>query len=469
MNGLLGLPPGLQGIIASQQMRGQQANDQLQQLGGILNIQNQLEMKPMQAEMMRIQLQNAQAVNNIRNGLLNGGAPSLAYGEGGISTPGGQANLQTGQTQSASSGQFGIDPRVMSMLLSGDPGLEKTAAAILEQQKPINVRPGGTVYTPGKGAEFTAPQGGINTTWGPGGPSQALVPGAAATKTELSNVPLPGAPTVKLPLSGGQTAELTQPEYLKWQQSGQLPPRYGPSGPQPMQIPPAEQARRDAEANNINQNLTPSGAAPAIPTPKVVQGSQAGLGVPGLTQSQGDIINQKRQTAAGTAVDEAFGKDYPTFINGGVQDATKQLAQLKDVTSALQTPGAQLTGPIIGSTPNAILKFTNPQSIAMRERVEEVVQRSLRAILGAQFTEKEGERLIARAYNPNLSEGENAIRVNRLYTQLNQALENKKDAAIYFQKNGTLEGWSGKLPSISDFDPTPQRRAGEGWSIRPVQ
>ncbi len=142
-----------------------------------------------------------------------------------------------------------------------------------------------------------------------------------------------------------------------------------------------------------------------------------------------------------------------SFTTGGAQDAAKQIAQLKDVQGALITSPKSLTGPVIGSTPDIALKFTHPQAIAMRERVEEVVQRSLRAILGAQFTEKEGERLIARAYNPNLSEKENAVRVDRLSTQLEQAFKAKQDASAYFQKNNTLEGWKGKLPSISDFDP----------------
>jgi hypothetical protein len=223
---------------------------------------------------------------------------------------------------------------------------------------------------------------------------------------------------IQVKTSSGQDIQLTQPEYLNWQKTQQLPARLGGT-PQP-----------------------------GMPRP------QGGLGTPGMGQTQQDIINQQRQTTAGKSVDEQFAKDYVQFRTGGAQDSAKQLSQLKDVSNALGTKGANLTGPVIGSTPDVIKKVTNPQSIAMRERVEEVVQRSLRAILGAQFTEKEGERLIARAYNPNLSEAENKIRVDRLYTQLQQAFSAKQDAAQYFEKNNTLDGWKGKLPSIGDFDPS---------------
>ena len=189
------------------------------------------------------------------------------------------------------------------------------------------------------------------------------------------------------------------------------------------------------------------------------QGRGAEPAVLGATQSQGEQVTQARQTAAGKATDEQFAKDYVAFTTGGGADAAKQLGQLKDVSQALQNPQANLTGPWLGRVPDAVKAFVNPQSIAMRERVEEVVQRSLRAILGAQFTEKEGERLIARAYNPAMPEAENAIRVNRLYTQLQQAFQAKQDAAAYFQKNGTLEGWNGKLYSISDFEPNTGRNS----------
>jgi hypothetical protein len=101
--------------------------------------------------------------------------------------------------------------------------------------------------------------------------------------------------------------------------------------------------------------------------------------------------------------------------------------------------------------PDLLLAMTNPQALQSREQVEEVVQRNLRAVLGAQFTEKEGERLIARAYNTKLPPEENAKRLRRLFLQMSTAAEQKQAMVDYFDQNGTLRGFSGKMPTVQDF------------------
>lgn len=175
----------------------------------------------------------------------------------------------------------------------------------------------------------------------------------------------------------------------------------------------------------------------------------------------------KTGTPGSDAVDKKFADEYVAWKTaGGFADVGKQLSQLRSVGKALKTQD-NLTGPIVGNTPDFISNFVNPQAVATRESVEEVVQRSLRAVLGSQFTEKEGERLIARAYNPRQPESENRLRVARLRLQLTQAAKAKEDASRYFEKNGTLRGWNGRLWSFSDFDPernapNPPKQSGGG-------
>jgi len=62
MNGILGggLPPGLAGWVMSQQMREQSAGNQLGQLGGILNIQHQMQTQPLQLQQLQNQIQGQQ-------------------------------------------------------------------------------------------------------------------------------------------------------------------------------------------------------------------------------------------------------------------------------------------------------------------------------------------------------------------------------------------------------------------------
>lgn len=340
--------------------------------------------------------------------------------------------------------------------LQVDPTGKEYMQQLAKDQTPINVRPGGTVYTPGKGAEYTAPVGGVQTNMTPQGPVAVPVAGygAAAAAANAAH------PPVRLSLSGGQTAELSGPEYVEFQRTGQLPARYGQTaGAQklPANVPEADRGAYEA----VVSGKVPAAYGNSVSAPQAAPAKTPALGTAGLSQPQEDVIRQAREQAGGKAVDEQFAKDYVSFTTGGAADAAKQISQLGDVQKALAAPDAKLTGQLIGSVPDAVLKFnkTGQNAIAMRERVEEVVQRSLRAILGAQFTEKEGERLIARAYNPNLSESENAIRVGRLATQLQQAYASKQDAAAYYQKNNTLQGWQGKLPSMSDFDPGAQDAA----------
>jgi hypothetical protein len=151
--------------------------------------------------------------------------------------------------------------------------------------------------------------------------------------------------------------------------------------------------------------------------------------------------------------DEAFATDYAEWKSGGFADTQRQISQLEGVVKTLKSGKDNLTGNVAGNTPDWLQAIVNPEAIDVRESVEEVVQRNLRLVLGPQFTQVEGERLIARAYNPRLSEADNAVRVERLLTQIKQAAAAKQAAVDYFDEHGTLTGWEGKLPSIDDFSP----------------
>jgi hypothetical protein len=158
------------------------------------------------------------------------------------------------------------------------------------------------------------------------------------------------------------------------------------------------------------------------------------------------------QTVGGKEVDKKFAADHVAFATGGYADLVKQVGQLQEVSKALETEEG-LTGPVVGNIPRGVRNVSNPRSVAVMEAVEEVVQRNLRLVLGAQFTEKEGERLISRAYNPVLPQAENKKRVDRLIKQIQSAAEAKLDASRYFMANGTLEGWKGKTWTMKDFNP----------------
>lgn len=187
---------------------------------------------------------------------------------------------------------------------------------------------------------------------------------------------------------------------------------------------------------------------------------------------------QKNQQQNDNNLNRKYAEDYNAFaLQGGAADAAKALEDLGiardklrgykvDPESGQKVPlkGGKkdnLTGPIIGTVSNipwigkTIQDTVFPESADTQETVEYQIQRSLRPILGAQFTKEEGERLIARVYNPRLSEEVNAKRLDRLIQQLQRAYQAKIDAAKYYEThNHSLQGFRGKVQwSVDDLWP----------------
>lgn len=159
-------------------------------------------------------------------------------------------------------------------------------------------------------------------------------------------------------------------------------------------------------------------------------------------RSKGDS-GDKKPSIGQSAIDRNFAKEYSKFVlEGGYADVQKGLNQLREVKTRLGKEN--LTGPIVGSL-GALTPYLASNAQETKDMVEEIVQRNLRLVLGAQFTEKEGERLIARAYNPKLGEEENQKRLTNLIRQIEGAAESKLRASEYFERNGTLEGYEGTI------------------------
>lgn len=168
------------------------------------------------------------------------------------------------------------------------------------------------------------------------------------------------------------------------------------------------------------------------------------------------------------ALDKAYVKDYVDFITQGASTATGDISALKAANRALkgtridprtgqEVQGKKpttISGPVIGLLPKVIRDIFTPKGSATQEDIESVAQKSLKTILGNQFTAPEGERFLARVYNPRFEEHVNARRVERLLDQIERAHAEKVRAAKYFQANGTLRGYEGRMSwSMDMFDP----------------
>lgn len=146
-------------------------------------------------------------------------------------------------------------------------------------------------------------------------------------------------------------------------------------------------------------------------------------------QNQVTAANQK---AAGAEQVKTAGDSAATALN---------VAELTRIQEALGKTDTA-SGPIVGNLPKFLRDTFFPEGTSLQDSAERIIQASLRQTLGAQFTEKEGARFLERAYNPRLSEAENARRLGVIIEEL-KTIQGNKDAALeYMKKNGTLEGFN---------------------------
>lgn len=171
----------------------------------------------------------------------------------------------------------------------------------------------------------------------------------------------------------------------------------------------------------------------------------AAKAIPGAsTTTQNTALTPGRKAA-----DVAFGKEYADWSSGGLASTQKGLSALESAKE--QIKGGNITGPVRGAVPDVLRAFTNPQSVDVKENIRAAVQNTLKATLGAQFTEKEGERIFNFAYNDRLPAEQNIARLDRLIKEIKQTQEAKQSMADYFEQQGTLTGWQGRPPSISQI------------------
>lgn len=320
---------------------------------------------------------------------------------------------------------------------------------------------------PGMDPQLVSKDGSVNTIGAPQG--QPAVPPQQQGQPVPPTAPGNGDPKMDAIVQAAnamRAAGIPSPQIEAWMQQTaantpgvQVGPPQGAPAMQPTgnpSMPPAAPTRQPAPPSLLRRPSAAEDAAAVEEARQRVDLKYAPQRAAIETQAKINEMQAEsgiKPTKAQEAVDSQYGKEYVEFLQGGAADAKKALDELSDVLSQLESPGGPaMTGPVMGMLPNSIKTITNPEAMAAQETVESTVQRSLRVILGAQFTKEEGERLIARAYNPSLGEEENAKRVRRLFDQLKQGFENKSAMARYYEENGTLRGFEGKIPSWDDFN-----------------
>lgn len=170
------------------------------------------------------------------------------------------------------------------------------------------------------------------------------------------------------------------------------------------------------------------------------------------------------------ATRKAAGKEQISTAGDSAQ-TNLAVTELEDIANSLGKTDTA-TGPAIGLLPKPIRDIVTPDGAALQDRAERIIQASLRATLGAQFTEKEGARFLERAYNPRLSEAENAKRLRQVAKELSDIQANKEAALEYLKKNGSLEGFkppASNMPGRGSDSPAPATSQPKGLTAEEVK
>lgn len=163
-----------------------------------------------------------------------------------------------------------------------------------------------------------------------------------------------------------------------------------------------------------------------------------------------EIVKPVSRSQAQTSIDRVFANEYTDWqIKGGASDTLTQIKTLEGALTKLKTQ-KNLTGPVVGVQPSLVRKVSNPESVAVQQDVEQSIQKSMKQILGHQFTQVEGENVLKRSFDPVLPETENAKKVQRTLNQLKIMAQAKQKASDYYEENGTLEGYKGTFWTIKD-------------------
>jgi len=148
-------------------------------------------------------------------------------------------------------------------------------------------------------------------------------------------------------------------------------------------------------------------------------------------------LEQKRREGSGYSagqkkLDQEFAKDYNEWTSGKSNSARLEINKLQDVATKLEK-GNLSTGGFSGMFPD---RMTSSDLLSARADVQSTVMNSLKALLGSQFTEKEGARVISNTWNEADSTEHNLERLNRLITDLNSQADAKDQKAKYYEKTG---------------------------------
>ena len=161
-------------------------------------------------------------------------------------------------------------------------------------------------------------------------------------------------------------------------------------------------------------------------------------------------IPQTFRGVAPTPAQQVFDTDQlrvaREWDTGGRSIFDSKISKFDEILEALDesnTVSGAFVGTIMeaGWIPEFVKALTVKDAINTLDTVRSIVFESLRDTLGPQFTEREGDRLVAASYNAYLPEELNRVRMRRLRTELTKTADNKNRMMAHYNEHGTFVGY----------------------------
>jgi hypothetical protein len=141
-------------------------------------------------------------------------------------------------------------------------------------------------------------------------------------------------------------------------------------------------------------------------------------------------------------LDERFAATAESWFSKDAAQVDANIMNLEEKLSIIERGEADVSGKLIGITPEFLQPFVGQtEAKAFLGDVRDIVFQSLREKLGAQFTEQEGNRLVAAAYDPSLPEELNVKRLRRLLAVVKTMKESKNNMVNIWKNTGTLKNY----------------------------
>jgi len=218
----------------------------------------------------------------------------------------------------------------------------------------------------------------------------------------------------------------------------------------------------DSNPTAVMNAITAQAFAPKVDTSTSLMKNIAFLKEQFPDKSIAELIAMTKQPANVVNVNQGETLDNTPFMKDLQKESTKFLNEssnlvgninsLEDALKTLET-SPDITGVLPGLVQNvggdAFLKLVLPETANAKAQIESVVQESLKSILGAQFTEKEGERILQRVFDPAVSPQENAKRLKTVLDKLKLGFSTKRR---YFEAFSQGKVPDVNLPTLSDFE-----------------